>query len=127
MKISARDIQMFVAGVLSLMGFLFLSSLVRNSFSGSDSLFIASQVFGSLALPLGIGMLLGSTRAIWLTLTFLWFNTIIGFTAIPLFCYFFPAKAVQTAWHEVPEMLVYAIMLGLVIWSRSGRFRQPDA
>jgi len=128
MKISARDIQLFVAGAFALTGFYSLCWLIEYSASASDGARIFQHVIGVLLLALGIGIFVGSARAVLIALVVLWIDVIGGFTGIPLYCYLFPAKATHTIWREAPEMLANVILLGLMIWSRSRRFRhEPDA
>ena len=124
MKISARDIRLFIAGALSLTGFYALCWLLRYSFSATDGVLIFEHIIGSLLLALGIGIFIGSARAVLITEIFLWLNVIGGFTGIPIYCYLFPARAMRTIWREAPEMFVNVILLGLMVWSRSRRFRQ---
>jgi hypothetical protein len=128
MKTSARDIQLFIAGAFSLYGFYALYWLLTYSFSVRNSDQIASNVLGALLLALGIGIFIGNARAVLITLIVLWINVIGGFTGIPIYCYLFPSKAMHTILREAPEMLTNVILLGLMIWSRSRRFRhEPDA
>jgi hypothetical protein len=128
MKISARDIQLFVAGAFSLTGFYALCWLLMYSFSAPDGARIFQHIIGVLLLALGIGIFIGSARAVLIALVVLWIAVIGGFTAIPLYCYLVPSKAMHTIWIEAPEMSANVILLGLMIWSRSRRFRhKPDA
>jgi hypothetical protein len=128
MKISARDIQLFIAGALALTGFYSLCWLLEYSASSSDGARIFQHVIGVLLLALGIGIFVGSARAVLIALIVLWIDVIGGFTGIPLYCYLVPTKAMHTIWTQAPEMLANVILLGLMIWSRSRRFRHdPDA
>jgi hypothetical protein len=128
MKTTARDIHLFVAGTLSLTGFYALCWLVEYSIYVRDGVLIFQHILEVLMLALGIGIFIGSTRAVLITLIVLWINVIGGFTGIPIYCYLFPAKAMHTVSREAPEMLANDILLGLMIWSRSRRFRhEPSA
>jgi uncharacterized membrane-anchored protein len=128
MKTSARDIQLFVAGTLALTGFYALCWLLEYSIYVQDGVLIFQHVIGVLMLALGIGIFIGSARAVLITLIILWIDVIGGFTGIPIYCYLFPSKAMHTISREAPEMLANVILLGLMIWSRSRRFRHdPDA
>ena len=79
-------------------------------------------------MALGIGIFIGSVRAVLIALIFLWVGVIGGFTGIPLYCYLFPSKAMHTISREAPEMFASVMLLGLMIWSRSRSFRhEPNA
>jgi hypothetical protein len=128
MKTSARDIQLFVAGAFSLTGLYALCWLLEYSIYVRDGAVIFQHLIGVLMLALGIGIFIGSARAVLLALIFLWIDVIGGFTGIPIYCYLVPSKAMHTIWREAPEMLANVLLLGLMIWSRSRRFRhEPDA
>ena len=123
MKTSARDIQLFVAGAFSLTGLYALFWLLEYAIYVPDGAVIFQHLIGVLALALGIGIFIGSARAILLTLIFLWVNVVVGFTGIPIYCYLIPSKAMQTIWREAPELLANVLLLSLMIWSRSRKFR----
>jgi hypothetical protein len=126
-KLSARDIELFVAGAISVVGFRALFWLFYDLFTARDFGMVFSHLTLGLALPLGIGIFIGRTRAILWARIFIWLWVIGGFTSIPLYCYLVPSQAVHTMWKEGPDMLVSIILLGLIIWSRSQRLRQEPA
>lgn len=128
MKISPREIQLFVAGAFALLGYLQVTWLFHYANSVQDTVLIVSRLISVLTLPLGIGILLERERAVSLTLIYLWVMAILGFTGIPIYCFVHPAKAMHVIWREAPEMLSNVTLLGLMVWSRSRRFRhEPDA
>ena len=128
MKISARDIQLFVAWAFSLTGFFALFWLFYYLFYVRDGVAVFSHLIAGLALPLGIGILIGRPRALLWTEAYLWVAVILGLICIPIYCYIVPAKAWHVVWKETPDMLTSIAFLGLIIWSRSRRFRhEPDA
>jgi hypothetical protein len=128
MKPSPRDIQLFVAGAFSLNGFYALCWLLQYAVYVQDGALILQHLVGVLTLALGIGIFIGSVRAVLIALIFLWVGVIGGFTGIPLYCYLFPSKAMHTISREAPEMFASVMLLGLMIWSRSRSFRhEPNA
>jgi hypothetical protein len=117
---------MFVAGVFALMGFYGAYWLPYYIFT-RDTLQILSHLLIALALPLGIGVLLGSARALLFTQIYLWAEIILGFIAIPVICFIYPSEAVYMIWRSGPSILICLMLLGLLIWSRSKRFNnEPD-
>jgi hypothetical protein len=124
MKISARDIQVFVAGAFSLMGFHALCWLIMYSFSAGNGALIFEHIVLGLLLLLGINIFIGSELAALIAVIYLSLVVIGGLIAIIIYCFLVPAKAmhiISTAW---PGMLANVILLGLMIWSGSPRFRQ---
>jgi hypothetical protein len=131
-KISSRDIQVFVAGALALTGFRALVSIPHSVALSIDSAHIGRAVIGSLiiglALPIGIGVFLGRWSALFWAQIYLWLKFIGGCIAIPFFWYFYHDKIGRLALLSVPEILVAAVLLGLIFWTTSERFRyEPDA
>jgi hypothetical protein len=132
MKISARDIRVFVAGALALIGFRALVSIPHSVTLSIDSAHMGRAVIGDLivglALPIGIGVFLGRWSALFWAQIYLWLKFIGACIAIPFFWYFSHEKVWSLALRIVPEILVAAVLLGLVFWSTSERFRyEPDA
>jgi hypothetical protein len=131
-KISSRDIRLFLAGALALMGFEALV-LIPYYFSLSmDAAHIGRAVivglFAGLALPIGIGIFLGRWSALFWAQIYLWLKFISGCIAIPFFWYFSHEKPGSLALRSVPGLLVAAVLLGLIFWTTSERFRnEPDA
>src|ERR1017187_9265510 len=95
MKISARDIQLFVAGAISVTGFHALYWLPHYLFTVHSGAQVFAHLVAGFTLPLGIGIFIGRARAVRLTEIYLWVMVVMGFISIPIFCYLFPAKAAQ--------------------------------
>jgi len=132
MKISARDIRAFVAGALALIGLRALVLIPHSIALSSDSANMGRAVLGGLiiglALPIGIGVFLGRWTAFFWAQIYLWLKFIGACAAIPFFWYFYQANVGRLALLSVPEILVAAVLLGLIFWSTSERFRyEPDA
>ena len=121
-KISARDIQLLVAGAFALMGFRALIWLPYYFVTSADLVRIINTTVTGLALPLGIGILLGRVSAIPVARIYLWLVVISGCIVIPTFWYFAPEKGGRIALRFAPELLVAIVLLGLIFWSRSRRF-----
>jgi hypothetical protein len=134
MKISARDILVFVAGALALLGTRALLYLPYYYFDPAHNppvhnaawfgkLFYSSAA--GLDLPLGLAMLFGRRWAIlltqiwlWLSLAFVIFNTF--FTA-----YIFKSSVVALIyiWSFTPDMVIAIVLLLLIHLSRSRKFQ----
>jgi hypothetical protein len=128
LKISARDIKLFVAGALALTGFRALILIPYDLIVARDSVLIGGAVIAGLALPIGVGILLGRWSAFFWAQVYLWLKFIGGCVAIPIYWYFSHAKIGRLALRSVPEILVAAVLLGLIFWTTSERFRyEPDA
>jgi len=127
-KISSRDIRLFVAGALALTGFRALILIPYDLIASRDSVLIAGAILAGLALPIGIGIFLGRWPAFFWAQGYLWLKLIGGCIAIPVFWHFSHAKLGGLTLRGVPEILVAAILLGLIFWTTSERFRyEPDA
>ena len=126
-KLTSRDIQMCVAGAFALTGFYALYWLPYHIVTTHDALRISSYVVAALALPLGISIVLGSSRALLLARIYLWLEVIGGFIFTPLYCILFPARATNFLLRMGPDLTVSLILLVLIIWSRSKRFKQDPA
>jgi hypothetical protein len=132
MKISARDIRVYVAGALALAGFRALVSIPYSIALSSDSAHIGRAVIGGLivglALPIGIGIFLRRWSALFWAQIYLWLKIIGGCIAVPFFWYFYHDKIGRLVLLSVPEILVVAVLLGLMFWTTSEKFRyEPDA
>ena len=128
MKLSTRDIQLFVGGALALTGFRALIWLPYYYAVSLDFGRIISFMITGLALPIGIAILMGRASAVTLAQIYLWLMIISGFVVVPIFCYFVPATSSHLLWAAIPEMLVSIVLLVVIYWSRSRRFKhEPDA
>ena len=126
MKISARDIQVFVAGVFAYQGFQALiwmpHEFQRSRFGWASAALLA----GILGLLVGIGLLFEKPRAIRWTLAILWFFTILD--AIEVGLGLLAKLGVSSKispfglYQNAAYLVTFAVLLGLMLWSRSSRF-----
>jgi hypothetical protein len=130
-KISSRDIRLFIAGALAFAGFRALIEIpyfLTLLSAPRDSILIGGAVITGLALPIGVGIFLGRWSAFFWAQIYLWVKFFAGCIAIPVYWYFFHEKVSHLALRAVPEMLVAAVLLGLIFWTTSEKFRyEPDA
>src|SRR6185437_5832607 len=124
MKISARDIQVFVAGAFSFIGFQARCWLIMYSFFVDNGALIIQHIVESLLLVLGIGIFIGRELAAFIAVIYLSLVVIGGITAIIIYYFHVPAKAMHVISITWPGILVHAILLGLMIWSGSPRFKK---
>jgi hypothetical protein len=121
--ITARDIQVFVAGALASGGFHALISLVYNIRHGWNARDAFAWAMVGLLLPLGIGVLLRSQFALFLTQIYLWIVAVGGIIA------FVVSDLLQLGAFRIQFLGAYAVgigldcvLLALLLWSKSGRF-----
>jgi hypothetical protein len=127
-KLSSRDIQMFVAGAFAVAGFLDFYWLPYYIFAKPNTYESFSHGVAALALPLGIGIFLDSARAMLLTQIYLWLEVIAACVAILLVRFMPTPSPLHLSWRNGSDMIIKMVLLGLIIWSRSNRFRhEPDA
>jgi hypothetical protein len=105
-KISARDIRLFVAGALALVGFQALIRIPYYCTLAMNAAQIGRAVFAGLiaglTLPIGIGIFLGRWSALFWAQIYLWLKFISGFIAIPFFWYYYHEKVGRLALSIVP-------------------------
>ena len=119
---------MFVAGAFALWGFRALIWLPSDFVAPIQNVMwftrIAGAVVTSLALPLGVAVLVGSRRAILLTKIYLWLVLILGgvdmVTLVSERSILGP-KALSLMGSFAPDMIVCLVLLWLL---SSRRFRQ---
>jgi hypothetical protein len=127
-KLSAREIQLFVAGALALLG---ATALMRIPFYYVEALPLVGfrtvpSVIAGLALPVGIAILLGNQSAVLVARIYLWVILVAKCIAVPASYYIYPDRAEGTALRNaalrsLPEVLVVAVLLVLVTGSCSRR------
>jgi uncharacterized membrane protein len=124
-KISAKSIQTFVAGALSLSGFHYLFwTPYYVVVSQSIALAVGSMLSG-LMLWIGIAMLTGSERAIFWARVYLLFSIVseVLFVCFSVF-QLLPKPLHLSWWRTTSDLLTSIILLWLLVWSRSERFHQ---
>jgi hypothetical protein len=131
-KISAREIQVFVAGAFTLVGFNLLRWPLSHLFDPIHNFwwfgsFIIS-VLGGLALPLGIAIFFRKKQAIRLTQIYLWLALVLGFISMIGVLVKLGSKALGMVGTAMPGMIVCIVLLRLISLSHSRKFRdEPDA
>jgi hypothetical protein len=127
-KISAKSIQMFVAGALALMGFRSLVWVPYYLIVFKDLFFLISSIFSGLALWIGIAMLIGSGRAIFWARIYLLLGIVSAIAMPCLSAFSVPGALHLSWWRSASELLTPVILFWLLAWSRSRHFRdEPDA
>jgi hypothetical protein len=121
--ITGRDIQVFVAGALASFGFHALIRVTYNISHGWNGREAFAGVMVGLLLPLGIGILLRSHLALFLTQIYLWIVAVGGMIGPVV------SNLLQLGAFRIPFLGAYAVgigldgfLLALLVWSKSGRF-----
>ena len=123
-KISANNIQMFVAGALAVCGF---DSLIRTPYDivvFKSVVAIGGSLVSDLALLIGVAILVGSKRALSLASIYLLLE--IGCGLLMLSTHVFrllPDGLATVSWWSAIDLLSPAILFALLAWSRSKHFR----
>jgi hypothetical protein len=127
MKISARDIRVFVAGVFACQGFQALIWMPYEFQHSRYGLAGAALLAGIIGLFIGTGLLLDKPQAIRWTLAILWVFTILDAVEVcwgVLVKLGVSLKATHFSLYENATYLItFSGLLGLMIWSRSSRFQ----
>ena len=124
-KISARDIQVFVAGAFALDGsdaLLAIPYYFSYFFSTPSHLLIGMivpQLIRSLFLPLGIAILMGNARALNWAKICLWLAVVTYSAGIILVCCFRPHDDLSLLSNFVTDLVINAILLWLLKHSLS--------
>jgi hypothetical protein len=132
-KLPTRDVQVFVAGAFALWGFRALIWLPSDFLAPIQSFVWFTRIGGAvvtgLALPLGVAILFGNRRALFLTKIYLWLVLIVGVLSAVSIYYDKLVIGVPLSWHAVmqitggiaPDLLVCIVLLWFLC---SRRFRQ---
>ena len=127
-RISHREIELFVAGAVALMGMHALIWMPRWFVAPLHPGSIAGWIVNVLAFPIGIGMLMGRPRAAVFAQIFLCLQLISGCLAVPIFWHFVPTEARGMTWSSVRDVMVAGVLLGLMYWSRAhSHSNEPNA
>jgi hypothetical protein len=122
-NISAKSIQMFVAGALALMGFHALIWIPYYLIYSKDIVFVGGAIFSGLALLIGLAMLAGSERAMFWARIYLLLGIVGAVVRICLSVFPISSPQPHLGWRSVSDLLTPAILFGLLVWSRSKHFR----
>jgi hypothetical protein len=121
--VTAREIQVFVAGTLASSGFHAVIGLVYNIGHGWNARGAFAWTMVGLLLPLAVGILLRNHRALLLTQIYLWIVAIGGIIG-PII-----SGLLQLGAFRIRFLGAYAagigldcVLLALLLWSKSGRF-----
>jgi hypothetical protein len=125
----AKRVPVFVAGVLAFDGLRWLLWAPHYLLVVKDSILFLGCLITGLGLPLGIGILLGSARALRLTRIYLGLGVIMVIASLLVSTlHLLPSAAPQMTWQSVPDMCVPLTMFVLLLWSTSPRFQhEPGA
>ena len=127
-KLSARDIQIFVAGALAFLGF---DSIVLGTNALIHSLIghaVSDFIVGGMVLLLGVAIFAGNMRAIRWVQVFLWLGIIQDVISIWVFAFRKFGVPHMTLYQAISSLLELSALLCLIALSRSRRFRhEPDA
>jgi hypothetical protein len=128
MKISARDIQVFVAGALALLGIrallylpYYFAALEHNAAWVGRLIFSLSA---GLDLPLGLVIFFGKRWALLLTQIWLWLSLAYSiFITFLIFSVSGLPKALSYIWTVSPDSVIFIVLLLLIWLSQSKKFR----
>ena len=127
MKISGRDIQVFVAGVFAYQGFQALIWLPHEFQHSRFGWAAAALLAGILGLFIGIGLLFEKPHAIRWALIILWFCTILDAVEVGLGLLAKLGVSLKISpfglYQNAAYLITFAALLGLMVWSRSSRFQ----
>jgi hypothetical protein len=129
MKLSARDIHVFVAGALALWGarallyfpYFFFAPVVHDAVWAGHS-FYSLSAGGSLLF--GLAILFGKRWAILAAQIWLWLT--LAFSAVVTSRAAFilgPSRALTYVWINFPDLIICVVLLLLIYLSRSQKFQ----
>ena len=129
-NILSRDMRVFVAGALALIGFRSLIALFYYLYAsvygpqGANFANIGGDIISGVGLPLGIAILLGRSRALLLTKVYLWLIIVSGCGSLFIVYYILYSQSSYIIRRVLPDLVVYIILLWLLILSSSERFQR---
>lgn len=127
MKISARDIQVLVAGAFAYQGFQALIWLPHELQHSRFAWAGAALLAGIVGLLVAIGLLFENPRAIRWTLAILWVCTIVDVVDVGLGLLAKVGVSLKVSpfglYQNAAYLVTFATLLGLMLWSRSSRFQ----
>jgi hypothetical protein len=122
-RISARDLQVFVAGVISYLGFYFLTTAayIRDTPTQASDV-VRNLIIGAVCLLFGLSIAAGNMRALRWVQGFLWLILIVkSFSIFPNPN--MPKKSPISLYNNISNFVTCGALLWLIAWSRSKRFR----
>ena len=126
---SSREIQVFVAGALALDGLHTIIAWLRGSIPMSDRGALVAQAIATLALPLGIAILLKSAFALRAAYVYLGLVVVLGCVAVVAGLSIIGTGLFQYPWvRRFTISLATALVLLLVLlWSAARHPRDENA
>ena len=129
-KLSARNIQIFVAGALAVRGIRslitvpYLFFMVKGAGFYPAMVSICFSLVFALALPLGIGLLLNRPGVFRWAQVFLLLELVIGVGVLLVSIIHHSSSQAHTPvyWGNSLDLPIPLILFGLLVWSRSNRF-----
>jgi hypothetical protein len=131
-KLSARDIQVFVAGALAYLGFDSLLIGADGLIRSRADIALTGLIVGVVALALGVAIIAGSKRALLWVQIFLWLALIQDIVSICVFVFRKFGISLNLAhmslYRATSSLLELSALLLLIAWSRfQADSRQRDA
>lgn len=121
-KITGKSVQIFVAGGLAIMGFRSLAWTPYYLFDLPTAA-VANFVLSGVELLIGIAILVGREQALTWARVYLLFDICLEIVATCLSEFRILPRPPHLSWRSVSDVLTPALLLGLLAWSRSKRFR----
>ena len=119
-----RDVQVFVAGALAVMGFKALIA-IPHCVSNRMLVEVIASLVGGMGLPIGISLLFGYNRALQIAKIYMWISAIgsLGMICVYLLTILnvVPAKVLSVQWYTTIIGLAKSlILLWLLGWRKGG-------
>jgi len=128
MKLSARDIQVFVAGALALPGFHSLLWAPYYVIYSQYLLVATGMLFAAVAFLIGLALLFNYAHAVFWAQIYLLLEVIGSLVMLGSYAFaFFPKWPHLSWWQMVSNLLAPVILLGLLLWSRSLRLNELNS
>jgi hypothetical protein len=131
-NISRRDIQVFVAGTLACLGFQALVWAPYEILYSRDSILVIASLIAGSGLFLGIGIVLGSMRALRWAQILLWLGLLLDVISVCVLVLgrfgMSPKVPHMSLYRSISSVLTLSVLLWMLLWSQSKRFKdEPDA
>ena len=128
MKLSAKNIQLFVAGAIAISGFRGLVTLPSQGWDSKGIQLAVTVIMSFIGLLIGVAMLVGKAQAIRWARIYLGVSVTLTFVMLDFaLVYGFSRGMPQFEWKYVSAFAVPLVPWLLLLWSGSKRFRiEPD-